>query len=110
VGDALQPDLPDPKAGLYFICLNANIGRQFEFVQGAWLANPKFGGVSGEQDPLLGNRLPFPPGRATDRFTRPQPDGPCRVMSGLPQFVHVRGGAYFFLPGLRALAWLLGAP
>jgi hypothetical protein len=25
---------------------------------------------------------------------------------GLPQFVHVRGGAYFFLPGLTALKWI----
>lgn len=106
--DALRPNSPDPKAGLYFICLNANIGRQFEFVQGAWLANAKFGNMTGEQDPLLGNRLPFPQGQATDRFTQPQPEGPCRVMSGLPQFVRVRGGGYFFLPGLRALGWLLG--
>jgi hypothetical protein len=26
-------------------------------------------------------------------------------LSGVPQFVKVRGGAYFFLPGLRALRY-----
>jgi hypothetical protein len=27
-------------------------------------------------------------------------------LSGLPQFVTVQGGAYFFLPGIRALRYL----
>lgn len=95
------------EAGLHFICLNANLARQFEFIQGAWLANAKFAGMTNEQDPLLGNREPFPPGQSTDRFTRPQAEGPCRVATGLPQFITVRGGAYFLLPGLKALTWLL---
>jgi len=104
--EAALPEAPDPQSGLHFICLNANIARQFEFVQGAWLANAKFAGLSNESDPLLGNREPFPPGQRTDRFTRPSAEGPCRLMQPLPQFVQVRGGAYFFLPGLRALSWL----
>jgi deferrochelatase/peroxidase EfeB len=33
------------KAGLYFIALNANISRQFEFVQNAWIVNSKFNGL-----------------------------------------------------------------
>lgn len=105
--DAVKPNAPDPQSGLHFICLNANLARQFEFVQSAWLASAKFAGMTGEQDPLLGNRMPFPPGQVTDRFTRPHADGPCRVARGVPQFVRVRGGAYFFLPGLRAKDWLL---
>ena len=32
-----------------------------------------------------------------------------RRYTGLPQFVHVRGGAYFFLPGIRALRYLASA-
>ncbi|MET1025718.1 MAG: hypothetical protein ABWY00_01015, partial [Dongiaceae bacterium] len=108
--EAARPDAPDPQSGLHFICLNANIARQFEFVQGAWLENAKFGGLSGESDPLLGNRLPFPEDQPTDRFSRPHADGPSRVVQPVPQFVRVRGGAYFFLPGLRALAWLLRQP
>jgi len=96
-----------PEAGLHFMCLNANLARQFEFIQGAWLASAKFAGMTNEQDPMLGNREPFPGSQPTDRFTRPQEEGPCRVSKALPQFITVRGGAYFFLPGARALAWLL---
>ena len=32
----------DPERGLFFICIAANIGRQFEFVQHSWVNNPKF--------------------------------------------------------------------
>jgi hypothetical protein len=110
--EALDPATADPEAGLHFICLNANIARQFEFVQGAWIASATFGALSGEQDPLLGNREPFPKPpispveQRTDGFTRPGAE-PCRRYStGLPRFVTVCGGAYFFLPGLRALKWI----
>ncbi len=81
-------------------------------MQGAWLANPKFAGLTGEQDPLLGNREPFPvppviaaPQR-TDSFTRPSAAPDRRRATGVPQFVTVKGGAYFFLPGLAALKWI----
>jgi deferrochelatase/peroxidase EfeB len=109
---ALDPATPDPQSGIHFLCLNANIARQFEFVQGAWIASATFAALSGEQDPLLGNRVPFPappvadPGHRTDGFSRPAAPPQCRQASPLPQFVHVRGGAYFFLPGLSALKWI----
>ena len=45
----------------------------------------------------------------TDGFSIPQADGPDRRLSGLPQFVTVLGGAYFFLPGIRALRYLATA-
>lgn len=89
--------------GLHFVCLNASIGRQFEFVQAAWIAGAHFDGLSGESDPLLGNREAARDGSATDVFSIPQVLGPARRLDKLPQFVTVRGGAYFFLPGLRAL-------
>jgi deferrochelatase/peroxidase EfeB len=98
---------PVVQRGLRFICLNANISRQFEFIQASWLANPKFEGLD-ETDPLVGNRTPLLTGRPSDAFTRPLPNGLCGRMAGLPQFVHVRGGAYFFLPGVAALRYLAG--
>ena len=92
--------------GLRFICLNANICRQFEFVQTAWVANPKFDGLD-ERDPLLGDRAPIASrGIATDRFTRPQDDGLNARVAGLSDFVTVRGGAYFFMPGISALKYI----
>lgn len=104
--DALAPAPPDePERGLHFICLNANISRQFEFLQNAWMMNTKFSGLTGESDPLIGNRAAIPGCPVTHEFTFPREDGPPRRVSGLPQFVTVRGGAYFFLPGIRALQY-----
>jgi deferrochelatase/peroxidase EfeB len=94
------------ETGLHFICLNANIARQFEFVQNAWLMSATFDGCDGETDPLLGRRKPLADGRPTDAFLLPQPNGARRCIGGLPQFVTVRGGGYFFMPGLRALRFL----
>jgi deferrochelatase/peroxidase EfeB len=94
------------ESGLHFICLVADIKRQFEFVQSAWVMGMKFNGLPDERDPMLGNRLPNPAGTRTDGFSIPQPDGPDRRLTGLPQFVTAVGGAYFFLPGIRALRYL----
>jgi deferrochelatase/peroxidase EfeB len=108
--DALHPaPFGDPKRGLHFMCLNANIARQFEFVQNAWIANSKFNALSGESDPLLGNREPIPGSPVTSGFSIPGENGVVSKVSGLPPFVRVRGGAYFFLPGLRALRYFVKA-
>jgi len=105
---ALQPGPPgEPPRGLHFACINANISRQFEFVQSAWLMTSKFDGLTGEADPLLGNREPVGGCPVTNGFTIPRKDRLSRHLKELPQFILVRGGAYFFLPGLRALRWLL---
>jgi len=108
--DALAPAPPnEPERGLHFICLNANISRQFEFLQNGWTMNTKFSGLTGESDPLVGNRQPIPGCPMTDNFTMPKDGGLSRRVSGLPQFITVRGGAYFFLPGLRALRYFARA-
>jgi deferrochelatase/peroxidase EfeB len=46
---------------------------------------------------------------ATADFTMQQDGMTRRRVSGLPQFVTVRGGAYFFLPSVRALRYFAGA-
>ncbi len=95
--DALTPPLPnEPERCLHFICLNANILRQFEFLQNAWMMNTKFSGLTNESDPLLGNRAELPGCPVTNQFTKPEDGIAPRRVSGLPQFVTVRGGANFF--------------
>jgi deferrochelatase/peroxidase EfeB len=106
--DALEPGPSDEPRGIHFICLCANIARQFEFVQNAWMTSAKFDGLPDEADPLLGNRVPLRGGTSTNRFSMPRHDGPPQRIEGLPRFVTVRGGAYFFLPGIRALRYIAG--
>lgn len=70
-----------------------------------WVNTSKFSGLTEETDPLLGNRRSVPGCPVTSDFTRPREDGIPHRVSGLPQFVTLRGGAYFFLPSLRALRY-----
>jgi Dyp-type peroxidase family len=105
--------------GLLFLCLNSDIERQFEFVQQTWINNPVFGGLNGEVDPLIGNidktenpvANPIP---GTSQSRDPERDAiftmqadPLRTrVHNLERFVTVKGGAYFFLPSIRALRYL----
>ena len=107
--EAVKPNALEAERGLQFICLVANISRQFEFVQNAWLMSSTFGGVQQERDPVLGIREPLENGTDTDHFNHPDPTGPVRKTCRLPQFVTVRGGGYFFMPGLRALQYIVEA-
>ncbi len=92
--------------GLHFLCLNANLARQFEFLQSAWIMSTKFDALTDESDPLLGSREPIAGAGATDSFSTAGPQGSRQTFTGLPRFVRVRGGAYFFLPSLPAIQYL----
>jgi deferrochelatase/peroxidase EfeB len=87
------------KPGLLFMCLNADIERQFEFIQQSWVLGPSFHSLQNEVDPLVGNR------NGSETFSIPTPDGPVWIKD-IKNFVRVRGGGYFFLPGKRALRFL----
>lgn len=105
--DAAKPGAGEgAKRGLRFVCLNANITRQFEFVQQAWLMGTKFSALTEQSDPLMGNRSAVPDCLPTDIYSVPQDAGLARCVTGMPQFVTVRGAGYFFLPSLRALRYI----
>lgn len=107
VEEALKPG-SDEARGIVFICLCADLVRQFEFVQEAWIDSAKFDGIGDERDPLLGQRAPRADGAPTDHFCIPRLTGVAERLDGLPQFVTLRGGAYFFMPGIRALRFIAG--
>lgn len=86
--------------GLHFLCLNAAIDRQFEFVQSLWANNPKFGDLYDDPDPLIGVQ-----DGQTGQFTVQADPIRCRY-GNMQRFVQVRGGAYFFLPGIEAIRTL----
>jgi Dyp-type peroxidase family len=92
--------LDDQKRGILFICLNASIAGQFELIQHSWINNGRFNGLHGESDPIS-----HYPGE--DRVLTIQRRPTCEPVDSIHQFVCVRGGAYFFLPGIRALQTLV---
>jgi Dyp-type peroxidase family len=96
-----NPMVDDGKErGLHFICFNTDLQRQFEFVQQTWVNNPQFGGLADEVDPLIGDQ------ESCSGMMTIQAD-PLRVrVKNMCRFVTMRGGAYAFLPGLRALRWI----
>ena len=92
--------------GIHFFCVNASIRSQFEFVQQTWCNNPRFGGLNDNKDPMTGDndRTDQPPSCMTI------PGRPLPLRTGpLPRFVTVRGGAYLFMPSIRALRFLATA-
>ena len=102
-GDA---DGTSESRGLHFICINANIGRQFEFVQHTWANNPTFNGLYHDPDPIIGSRSAY--GLPQDQFTRQAEPVRCQF-KGMPEFVSVRGGGYFFVPSRSAHKYILTA-
>ena len=98
VGRPYEPETGQPP-GLFFMCLNGDIERQFEFVQQTWIQNSRFHGLADERDPLIGER------KDVDIHSVPKREGPLRL-SKLPAFVQTLGGGYFFLPGRRTLDYL----
>src|SRR5438034_1568993 len=79
----------------------ASLVRQFEFAQNVWINDRTFHELGNERDPIIGTH------DGTLEFKIPK--RPIRkVIKGLPAFTTVRGGAYFFLPGKRALRYIAG--
>ena len=89
--------------GIVFVCLNTNIERQFEFIQHTWLMGREFGGLHDETDPLTGNVDAS--GRRAMTIQKPLL---AERRTDLGQFVCLKGGGYYFLPGLTALRYLAG--
>jgi deferrochelatase/peroxidase EfeB len=93
--------------GLVFMCLSADIERQFEFVQQTWLSSTTFHGMAGEIDPIASGRSR--PAAGGGAFTIQTPAGPV-TMRNVQSFVTVRNGGYFFLPSRAALRFLATLP
>jgi deferrochelatase/peroxidase EfeB len=106
--DILTAAGPDSGRGMHFIAFNTDLARQFEFVQSTWVNSRKFGGLYVDPDPVVGPHVepgatPHP--EETSSFTEQRCPVRHRVPN-LPRFVNTRGGAYLFMPGLRALRYL----
>ncbi len=99
-GPYLPEDAPDDGAnrGIAVFGGCADISRQFEFLISVWANDPGFEELN-EKDPFAGS--------IDGAFEITIPIRPIKKkLKGLKAFTTVRGGAYFFLPGIRALHYL----
>lgn len=96
------------RRGLHFICFNSDIARQFEFVQSTWMNNPKFDGLYCDPDPVMSpHSTPRPlHTEEINRFTI-QSSPVRRRYANLAPFVTMVGGCYLFMPGVRAMRYLV---
>lgn len=101
VGRPYAPQSGSSNPGLLFMCVNANIERQFEFVQQTYMFGSSFHGLENEVDAFARRR------ESSDVLTIPTERGPLRLR-GLGDFVTVRGGGYFFMPGKSTVSFLIG--
>ena len=106
-GGTYGPPLPEGapedgvERGIAAFIGGASLVRQFEFAQNVWANDKDFHGLANERDPIIGTQDGTLEYKIPKRPIR-------RVIRGLPAFTTVRGGAYFFLPGLGALRYLAG--
>jgi len=98
-------DRDEPERGLLGNFIGASLGAQFEAMSCDWLnlglQDPR---ITGSNDPISGANDP-----GTSWFDLPLKAGGTIRLRGLPQFVSTRGGAYTFLPSLKAIHYL-GSP
>ena len=100
-GPHLPEDAPDDgqERGIAAFVICASLIRQFEFAQNVWANDKNFHELANERDPIIGHQ------DGTLEFKIPK--RPIKkTIKGMPAFTTVKGGAYFFLPGLRALRYL----
>jgi Dyp-type peroxidase family len=100
-GPRLPEDAPEDgvERGIAAFIGCASLIRQFEFAMNVWANDPRFKDLGNERDPFVGTQ--------DGTFDMTIPRRPVRKkIKGLPAFTTIRGGAYFFLPGIRALRFL----
>lgn len=94
-------DLPDTGVGLLFMAYQADIARQFEFMQSRWANDPGFPRAVPPTgpDPLIGQG----PGRGHQWPVAWGGRSGAHRAAGLRGFVTLQGGEYFFAPSISGL-------
>jgi Dyp-type peroxidase family len=98
-----QPARDEDDRGIIFMALNASIFRQFEFVQQQWMEYGNDSHLGNDKDLLTANH------DGTGKFMVQgtiDAKNPPFLCAALPAFVELRGGDYFFIPSLTALAMI----
>ncbi|RIV25296.1 Dyp-type peroxidase [Fibrisoma montanum] len=101
--DGSVPAKPEDGVGLLFMSYQASIVKQFEFIQKSWVNNPSFPNFDNDEldgiDPIIGQGQ----GTRTGRFATDWGESGSSESASFEQFVHMKGGEYFFAPSMSFL-------
>jgi deferrochelatase/peroxidase EfeB len=92
--------------GVIMMILNADLSRQFEFVQQQWVNFGNDFRLANDKDPIIGNHGINEACRAAGRMViegDKQTNTPPYFCSNMPTLVETRGGDYFFVPSMTCL-------
>ena len=115
--DPSIPQMPDGGVGLLFMSFQKSIAEQFEFIQKTWVNDVNFPNNASGHDPIIGqDPLKHAKGQdkgqdgnhniSTGAFAR-EYDNPATLSKcSFNQFVHLKGGEYFFAPSIVFLKQL----
>ena len=94
--------------GLIGLFMGASFLKQFEFVMENWINNPQgFSLVVDPTDPTMGtNALPDSSGGFTFSETVPTATNKNSRLKPMSSFVHTKGSAYCFFPGIDGIRWI----
>ncbi|WP_268036347.1 Dyp-type peroxidase [Algoriphagus sp. PAP.12] len=95
---------PNGEVGLLFVCFNADISRQFEFLQYTWSNLPKNKELYNDPDPIIGAREKLEAGEEQNFTIQDLPVS--KTVKNIPRVITVKGGGYFFLPSINVLRYL----
>jgi len=103
-GQVTDRSRDDGNHGIIIMMINADINRQFEFVQQQWINYGNDFKAGNDKEIILGNHS------ADDKYpskavlqVEPDSDQAPYILPRIPRFVETRGGEYFFVPSMTAL-------
>ena len=88
-------------SGLLFLCFQADIANQFNFIQASWSNIVNFVQVNVGPDPLIGQTVPGAERKQKWPLEWGQPETTDEFNFEL--WVHLKGGEYFFAPSISFL-------
>jgi deferrochelatase/peroxidase EfeB len=117
--EQLNNNRPESGVGLLFMCYQAHIGKQFEFIQNNWANHGHIAGRNIGQDGVIGQDsdkvfgIPIPPGPDPQPRRLPAQWGqevePESKPINFEKWVKNKGGEYFFTPSISFLQLLAGS-
>lgn len=103
-GEVKDRSRDDGNHGIIIMMINADINRQFEFVQQQWINYGNDFQEGSDKEILLGNHS------ADEKFPSkavlqvdPNSDQAPYFLNKIPRLIETRGGEYFFVPSITAL-------